>query len=82
MRIPIVPIGNSKGIRIPKSILTQLDIKDEIELEVREKELVLKPVKKSSREAWEKAFTEMAAKDDDEMLFPEFQDEENFEWEW
>ncbi len=82
MRIPIVPIGNSKGIRIPKTILAQLDIQDDVDLEVREQELVLTPVKKSSREGWEEAFAEMAEEGDDELLVPELQDAEDFEWEW
>lgn len=82
MRIPVVPIGNSKGIRIPKSILTQLNIQDDVDLEVHETELVLKPVKRSSREGWEKSFAEMAENGDDEMIVPELQDAEEFEWEW
>ena len=52
MRIPIIPIGNSRGIRIPKSILRQLDMPDQVDLEVHEKEIVLKPAKRNSREGW------------------------------
>ena len=38
MEISIVKIGKSKGIRIPKNIIDQFDIKDRIELEVHETE--------------------------------------------
>ena len=82
MRIPIIPIGNSKGIRIPKSILRQLDMPDQVDLEVHEKEIVLKPAKRNSREGWDDAFAEMAENSDDEPVFEEIQDEEGFEWEW
>ena len=82
MRIPIIPIGNSKGIRIPKSILRQLDMPDQVDLEVHEKEIVLKPAKRNSREGWDQAFAEMAENSDDEPVFEEIQDEEVFEWEW
>ena len=36
MLVSVVPIGNSKGIRIPKSILKQLNIKEKVELEVHD----------------------------------------------
>ena len=82
MRIPIIPIGNSKGIRIPKSILRQLDMPDHVDLEVHEKEIVLKPAKRNFREGWDDAFAEMAENGDDEPFLDDIQDEENFEWEW
>ncbi|MBN2736934.1 MAG: hypothetical protein JXR70_08145 [Spirochaetales bacterium] len=41
MRIPIVTIGNSKGIRIPQAILKQLSFGDEIELEITEGKIIL-----------------------------------------
>lgn len=34
MRVPIVDIGNSKGIRIPQAILKQVQFSKEIELDV------------------------------------------------
>jgi antitoxin MazE len=82
MRIPIIPIGNSKGIRIPKSILRQLDMPDLVDLEVHEKEIVLRPSKRTSREGWDEAFAEMAENGEDELVLEEIQDKENFEWEW
>ena len=82
MRIPIIPIGNSQGIRIPKSILRQLDMPDQVDLEVHEKEVVIKPYKRSSREGWDNAFAEMAENGEDEPVFEVIQDEEEFEWEW
>ena len=42
MRIPIIDIGNSKGIRIPQAVLKQAVFGDEIELEVSEGKIVLK----------------------------------------
>ena len=82
MRIPIIPIGNSQGIRIPKSILRQLDMPDQVDLEVHEKEIVITPYKRSSREGWDNAFAEMAESGEDEPVFEDMQDEEEFEWEW
>jgi antitoxin component of MazEF toxin-antitoxin module len=42
MRIPIVDIGNSKGIRIPQAILRQVQFSDEIELDVAEGKIILR----------------------------------------
>ncbi len=82
MLVSVIPIGNSRGIRIPKSILMQLDINEKVELEVLNKEIVLRPVKKNPREGWEKAFSEMHRNGDDSLFLPDIMDEEEFQWEW
>ena len=42
MRIQIIDIGNSKGIRIPQAILKQVNFSDEIELDVHEGKITLR----------------------------------------
>jgi prevent-host-death family protein len=42
MKVRIVRIGNSQGIRIPKLLLEQTGLRDEVELEVRAGSLVLR----------------------------------------
>jgi len=39
----IIKIGNSKGIRIPKPLLEQIGLKDEVVLEARENQLIIRP---------------------------------------
>jgi antitoxin MazE len=82
MLVSIIPIGNSKGIRIPKSILKQLGIREKVELEVHSNEIHIKPVNEKPRTGWEEAFAIMHQKGDDTMLLQETLDEEEFEWEW
>lgn len=82
MLVSIIPIGNSKGIRIPKSILKQLGIREKVELEVHNNEILIKPLNDKPRTGWEDAFVVMHQKEDDTMLLPENLDEEEFEWEW
>lgn len=82
MEIPVVRIGNSRGIRLPKTVIDQLYIQDKLELEVHENEIVLKPVKGKAREGWREAFAEMHTTGGDEQLIPELEDEEAFDWEW
>ena len=49
----IVPIGNSKGIRIPNHVLKQMNINNQLELIIDEtnEEIILKPVHKV-RDGW------------------------------
>ena len=44
MLVPVVPIGNSRGIRFPKVVLDRLLVKDKMEMEVTEKGVLLTPV--------------------------------------
>jgi len=42
MRVPIVDVGNSKGIRIPQAILKQVRFSDEVELDVADGKITLR----------------------------------------
>ena len=82
MLVSVIPIGNSRGIRIPKSILQQLKIEDSLELEVHDKELLLRPVNKKPRENWAEAFKNMNESSDDKILIGDLDEQVDFEWEW
>ncbi len=68
MKAGIVRIGNSKGIRIPKVILEQVKIKDEVDLKIVNNQIVISPVKRP-RQGWEEAFQAMAEQNDDKKLY-------------
>jgi len=81
MKASIIRIGNSQGLRIPKPILKQCGFQGEVELEVHDKELIIKSTKQS-RQNWEKAFKAMAQNGDDQLIeFAQNQWDEE-EWEW
>ncbi len=82
MKVSIVSIGNSKGIRIPKSILGQCDFNDTAELEVLNNTLVIKPLKKKAREGWARAFSKMHERRDDLLLLDDSVDSDMKDWEW
>jgi antitoxin MazE len=63
----IVRMGNSKGVRIPKPILEQLGLGEEVELLVRENQLVIR-ASKGTRVGWEEQFKRMAERGDDRLL--------------
>ncbi len=82
MLVSVIPIGNSRGIRIPKNILQQLHIEDSVELEIHKEELLIKPIHKTTREGWTDAFVQMASNNDDELIISDSLDLEDSSWEW
>jgi len=78
----VVRIGNSRGIRIPKVWLDQLDLNDEVELAVQKDRLVIRRARRP-REGWEEAFRSMAEHRDDRLLDkPVVTKWDREEWEW
>ncbi|HUX22947.1 MAG TPA: AbrB/MazE/SpoVT family DNA-binding domain-containing protein [Spirochaetia bacterium] len=82
MKVNVVQIGNSKGIRIPKAILEQCNIIDEVDLEVADGKIVLEPSQHKPRIGWNQKFAEMAANADDHLLMDDLLDSTFEEWEW
>lgn len=67
MKSKLVPIGNSKGIRLPKAILDQCGLRDEIEIDVKQDHLIIRASHKA-RNDWDAAFTRMRSLGDDDLL--------------
>ena len=80
MDVSIISIGNSKGIRLTKTLLEKYNIKDKIELILEKDFIILKPVA-TPREGWENAFKEMHREGEDSLLVDDVFDDENLE-EW
>lgn len=78
MKIPVIKIGNSKGIRIPKSILEHYEIRNALELILEKGRIILKPTTQP-REGWEEAFSEMHKNGDDQLLIDDVFEDENFD---
>ncbi len=82
MILDIVKIGNSQGIRIPKSILEECGIAEKVEVEVKNHNIFIKPI--NPRSGWEESFKKMRKNDDDKLLIEDNVDLDNVEgdWEW
>jgi len=81
MEINVINIGNSKGIRLPKTILEQYNISDTLELILEKGKIVLKP-KSIPRKGWGKSFQLMSTNGDDKLIIDDiFADEIIEEWE-
>jgi antitoxin MazE len=80
----IIKIGNSQGIRIPKILLDQAKLGDEIEVEVQGDKLIVRSVR-STRQGWDEQFAEMARRGDDTLIDSEAVNINSWdkdEWEW
>lgn len=70
MRLKIVRIGNSRGVRLPAAVLRQAGLTDEAELEVADGSVVLRRPRRV-REGWDAAFAAYAAEGPEENLLGE-----------
>ena len=82
MKVNIVPIGNSQGIRIPRSLLRLCHIQKEVALDIKGNAIVIRPVETKSREGWEEKFKTMHALGEDQLLIDDRIDLEMDDWEW
>jgi antitoxin MazE len=84
MKARLIRIGNSQGIRIPKPLLEQTGLRDQVEIEVQDDGLMIRAAG-NPRAGWDEAFAAMARQGDDALLdgmelVPTRWDKE--EWEW
>jgi antitoxin MazE len=84
VKLDIIKIGNSRGIRLPKALLEQCGFKGQVEAEVRGRELVLTASARRPREGWAATFAAAAAEGSTEgPLMGEFGNEfDESEWTW
>lgn len=80
MEVSVVQIGNSKGIRLSKTLLQKYNIQNKVELVMGQDQIIIKPIAEP-RKGWEKAFKKMADNGDDRLLMSDILEDENWE-EW
>ena len=85
MKAKLIRIGNSQGVRIPKPLIEESGITEEIEMVLRDNEIVLRSADKT-RKDWELSFRKMADQGDDVLLdqkeVEKTSDWDESEWEW
>jgi len=82
MRTHVIPIGNSRGIRIPRAVLDLCHIRNAVNLEVQGQAIVIRPVKRRPRAGWETALKKMHAEGHDQLVIDEQIDIDLGPWEW
>jgi len=80
MEVSIIKIGNSKGLRLCKTVLDKYKIRDTVEMILEDEQIVIRASTKP-RQGWDEAFKTMDANGDDQLLINDFFEDENPE-EW
>jgi len=78
MKASIIKIGNSKGLRLSKSILERYNIRDTVELILEKGRIILMPLDQP-RKGWDEAFHKMHTNQDDKLLIDDIFDDESFD---
>jgi len=82
MKVAIRRMGNSQGVLIPKPLLAQVGLEDEAEMVIEKGCIVLRRPRKKVREGWAEASRNIAAADDDKLVWPEFANDGDTELQW
>jgi antitoxin MazE len=82
MRARVVRIGNSRGVRLPKFVIEEAGLGEEVELRVRDGAVVIMSTARP-RAGWDEAAKQMRQYDEDRLLAeptPTHFDEEDWKW--
>ena len=84
MKSRIIQVGNSKGIRIPKILIEETGLNNEVEIIVKGNTLVIASVQ-NPRQGWSESFARMNEIGDDKLLEDDVIISSNWdrdEWQW
>ncbi len=82
MKVELIRVGNSRGIRIPKPLIEQCGLQGAVDLRIENNRLVISPARQP-REGWEEAFRAAGSAAHDDLLLdlPSSQFDRE-EWQW
>ena len=81
MKTRLICIGNSRGVRLPKPLIAEAGLSDEVELTIREGVIVIESTKQP-RAGWAEAAQKLRQDEEDQLdPFTPTQFDET-EWEW
>jgi antitoxin MazE len=82
MKAWLVRIGNSRGVRLPKPVIEQAGLSEDVELRVRQGSITILP-KAELRSGWAEAAQRLSAHGEDRLLDrPSPTRFEEEEWAW
>ena len=82
MKTHLVRIGNSRGIRLPKPLIDQAGLTNEVEIRVEGGAIIIERAA-TPREGWAEAAKEMHTRGEDVLIDPVISTEfDENEWEW
>ena len=82
MKAKLVRIGNSRGVRLPKPLIEEAGLRDEVQLQVREGAVIISAWTRP-RAGWAAAARRMHEQAEDRLLDPPTPTEfDRKEWRW
>ncbi len=82
MKTKIVRIGNSRGVRIPKPLLEEAGLEDDVELRVIDSGILIEHVG-TPRSGWAEAAAQLSERGEDKLLDQPMPTEfDESEWTW
>ena len=83
MRTRLVRIGNSRGVRLPKPLIAQAGLTDEVRLRVRDGGILIEPPLAQCRAGWAEAAEKIHQRNEDVLRdAPSATDFDETEWKW
>ena len=65
MNAKLISIGNSKGVRLPKKLIEQYHLKENLKLEELDEGILIRADEPQDKLSWEETFKEMAQENED-----------------
>jgi len=82
MRARLVRIGNSRGVRLPKPLIKEAGLEEEVDIRVKKGEVIIRPARKP-RADWEEAAALAHERREDGLIVPDVPNLfDETEWEW
>jgi antitoxin MazE len=78
----LIKVGNSRGIRIPKPLIQETGLTNDVTIRADGGSIVISPVR-AVRSGWQEAFNKMHANNDDVLIDKNIRSNwDDDEWEW
>jgi antitoxin MazE len=82
VRTKLIPIGNSRGVRLPKSLIQEAGLLDEVDIHVRDGAVIITSAQ-PPRAGWAEAATVMHDRQEDQLIdSPNDTKFDSEQWEW
>lgn len=82
MKTTLIPIGNSRGVRIPKPFIEKCGLEGELEIDIADGVVLIRAPRRA-RGGWAEAFERMAREGDDKLpVHATATRWDKEEWEW
>ena len=82
MKAKLIPIGNSRGVRLPKPMIAEAELGDEVDIHVSEEAIIITSMKKP-RAGWAESARLMHDRKDDRLMdLPGDTRFDRTEWDW